>query len=483
MQKMIWFLGGVGMLFFAGAAAFSQGIVIDTNDVKAIYAVGNILTFHDDAQTVSMAIGGPGATAWDFEGLTTTSLRYLQSVPVGSTAYADSFPGARFALLDTAFSVSFVQPPYGLVTLDGSGYTYYGLEGGLLNSGFEGAGLVYLGTGGYTNAQGHWLNTPASKEFALPIQYTTTWTSSFTETMAGAAWTGFGWLPFPPVTTTHSIAYSVDAYGPCQFPTGMVRDAIRIRKVDTYAKGAEGGVRVGYIVMAKNGGTVQWTMSDINATSGTVDVSNVRWWPGLDIPVPIELSEFAAERLVGGIVALKWTTISETDNFGFFIQRRGAGEKDFADLSGSFVAGHGTTIVPQQYSFRDGSAPAEECWYRLKQLDLDGTLHFSDPVRVGGAGKVPDPLPASHELAQNFPNPCNPTTTIRYGLPERGHVQLTVYNAIGQQVALLQNGEVERGYHEVNFNASGLASGVYIYRLTVGVPGSFSQNRKMLVLR
>src|SRR5512135_3732244 len=109
MQKTIRLFGCTGLVLFGGAAAVSQGIVIDTNDVKAIYAVGNILTYHDDAQTVSLDIGAPGATSWDFSGLTTTSLKYLASVPVGSTAYADNFPSSRFALLDTAFEYSFVD--------------------------------------------------------------------------------------------------------------------------------------------------------------------------------------------------------------------------------------------------------------------------------------------------------------------------------------------------------------------------------------
>ncbi len=88
--------------------------------------------------------------------------------------------------------------------------------------------------------------------------------------------------------------------------------------------------------------------------------------------------------------------------------------------------------------------------------------------------------PPEFHLSQNYPNPFNPSTTIRYGLPHRSAVQLVVFNALGQQVATLVHGEKEVGYHEAMFNASGLPSGVYFYRLTAG---SFTQTRKLLVIR
>jgi hypothetical protein len=89
-------------------------------------------------------------------------------------------------------------------------------------------------------------------------------------------------------------------------------------------------------------------------------------------------------------------------------------------------------------------------------------------------------IPRRYALGQNYPNPFNPSTTIRYGLPNRSNVTLTVYNTLGQQVAQLVNGEVEAGYHEVKFEASGLSSGVYFYRLQAG---SFVETRKFILMK
>ena len=89
-------------------------------------------------------------------------------------------------------------------------------------------------------------------------------------------------------------------------------------------------------------------------------------------------------------------------------------------------------------------------------------------------------IPIHFELSQNYPNPFNPSTTIRYGLPHSSFVQLTVYNILGQRVATLVYAGQEAGYHEVQFDGSGLASGVYFYKLQAG---TFVEARKLLLTR
>ena len=83
-------------------------------------------------------------------------------------------------------------------------------------------------------------------------------------------------------------------------------------------------------------------------------------------------------------------------------------------------------------------------------------------------------------LCGENPNPFNPTTTIGYSLPARGQVTLEVFNPLGSRVALLVNGEIDAGHHDVQFNAGSLASGVYFYRLQAG---SYVRTRALCVVR
>ena len=90
-------------------------------------------------------------------------------------------------------------------------------------------------------------------------------------------------------------------------------------------------------------------------------------------------------------------------------------------------------------------------------------------------------LPQEAELQQNYPNPFNPTTVIRYGVPQTSEVRLEVFDMLGRKVATLVNNEKQRaGWHQVNFDASRLASGMYLYRI---VAGKYVQTRKMLLIK
>jgi hypothetical protein len=109
-----------------------------------------------------------------------------------------------------------------------------------------------------------------------------------------------------------------------------------------------------------------------------------------------------------------------------------------------------------------------------------GTFAFAGPatgfIEIVGKGD----LPTAFRLGQNYPNPFNPITVIKYELPRASHVTLKIYNTLGQEVATVVDENKPAGVHTAQFDATGLASGVYLYRLTAG---NFVEAKKLTVLQ
>jgi hypothetical protein len=89
-------------------------------------------------------------------------------------------------------------------------------------------------------------------------------------------------------------------------------------------------------------------------------------------------------------------------------------------------------------------------------------------------------VPERYALYQNYPNPFNPTTTIAFSLPRLGYVTLTVFNTLGQEVAMLMSQECSAGMYETSWDATGKGSGTYFYRLQAGL---FTETRRLILLR
>ena len=218
-----------------------------------------------------------------------------------------------------------------------------------------------------------------------------------------------------------------------------------------------------------NADVVTLAVSGANLFAGTSG-SGV-WRRPISEILPIQLASFTATKYSTNSVRLTWATVSEVNNYGFYVQK--SLDKSHWENVGEVIHGHGTTLEPQKYAvilpIANGS-----WWVRLVQVDLDGTRTMFD------AQLVQIDSPVQFELDQNYPNPFNPSTTIRYALPQRSHVILSLYNTLGQHVATLKNGEEQAGYHEVAFDGSKLASGVYIYRLQAG---TYVGMKRLLLLR
>lgn len=194
--------------------------------------------------------------------------------------------------------------------------------------------------------------------------------------------------------------------------------------------------------------------------------------------IPVELSSFTGIYNSGNVL-LNWKTATETNNFGFEIEKNYSQKgKNLKWEKIGFVNGYINSTVPREYSFIDNQ-PAFPCKYRLKQIDLDGTINYSNEIEVN------NDIEFTFSLSQNYPNPFNPVTTIKFTVPTvtsslvPGTVSLKVFDLLGREVATLVNESKEPGIYEVEFNSEGLSSGIYFYRLQ---SGSFVDTKKMILL-
>ena len=118
--------------------------------------------------------------------------------------------------------------------------------------------------------------------------------------------------------------------------------------------------------------------------------------------------------------------------------------------------------------------------YTVRMLNLWGDPSIFPKYDIQTEVKQEDNIPTNFTLYQNYPNPFNPTTTIKFALPTDSKVKINVYNSIGQLVKTLVDGEMSSGYHEVNFDASWLASGIYLYQLQAG---EYNSVKKMILIK
>lgn len=217
-------------------------------------------------------------------------------------------------------------------------------------------------------------------------------------------------------------------------------------------------------------------LSIVNIRQGTATSAPTGVLDGIRIStawsdvLPVELTSFSANN-VNGNVELLWKTATEKNNNGFDVERKSA-TGEFVKIG--FVKGKGTTTDLSIYSFTDKNVK-ENFSYRLKQIDFDGTFAYSNIVNASAST-----LPTTFTLAQNFPNPFNPSTSISYSLPKAGVVTLAIFNTLGQKVKEVVNGFQEVGNYTVAINASDLSSGNYIYNISLN---GQSINKKMLLLK
>jgi hypothetical protein len=195
----------------------------------------------------------------------------------------------------------------------------------------------------------------------------------------------------------------------------------------------------------------------------------------LNLSLPVELISFSSS-VSGNEAILKWTTATEVNNYGFEIERK-------SENSGwqkiGFVSGSGNSNSPHSYSFTDQPNSGTSFSYRIKQLDNNGQFEYYDAITISLASTN------GTKLLQNSPNPFNPSTSIKFYVPQSVDVTIKIYNILGAEVTTLVNKAVSSCYHVAYWNGkdnygNSVSSGVYLYRLTAG---NFTETKKMNLLK
>ncbi len=162
-------------------------------------------------------------------------------------------------------------------------------------------------------------------------------------------------------------------------------------------------------------------------------------------------------------VQVQWQTLSEINTYRFYVQKQMQ-----AWVTIDSVNAGGTSLSQRVYAVTDSSVAAGTWTYRIKEVDLNGAVHYSETATTALLAIAASPIVTAYALEQNFPNPFNPSTTIQYSLPNAADVKLTVFNVLGQEAATLVNENKPAGIHVVSFDGSRLSSGLYFYRLQAG---------------
>ena len=181
------------------------------------------------------------------------------------------------------------------------------------------------------------------------------------------------------------------------------------------------------------------------------------------VTTPVELIAFTA-KVDKDRVFLDWKTASESNNLGFAVERKGSGEKNWRQIA--FIPGAGTTQKTNSYFYEDTPGGIGDYSYRLRQCDTNGLFTYLPEIKVGISA------PQTFLLAQNFPNPFNPSTSIHFQIPANAgdRVALIIYDLLGRQVRTLYDGNAQAGFYRMEWDGKDdlgrpAGTGVYFYIL------------------
>ncbi len=173
-------------------------------------------------------------------------------------------------------------------------------------------------------------------------------------------------------------------------------------------------------------------------------------------------------------VSLSWKTEREINNKGFNRERK-VSDRTWSKVG--YINGKGTTTTSIDYIFNDKKLNTGKYYYRLEKIDNNGSFEYynlNTEMEVG--------IPTMYDMSRNYPNPFNPVTKIDFDLPFDSRVSIIMYDISGWEVKTLTNEQRTAGYYTVQFNSSGLSSGVCFYRImTKSSDADFIMTKKMML--
>ncbi len=229
---------------------------------------------------------------------------------------------------------------------------------------------------------------------------------------------------------------------------------------------------------ADSSGTFHWdnTTGYSNLTALDIDPQGNTSELSTGDALPVELSSFNASIEGSSGVFIHWTTASESNNAGFYLQRRTAQDK-FSNIK--YFHGHGTTFSEKSYSYHDTNLTSAAYYYRLKQVDNDGSVNYSAEISVNLK-----PMQGGIRLSV-YPNPFNSMTLINFYVNEENRVSIWVFDLLGRTLKTLWQGELQPGWHQqkwqgVDQSGAALPSSIYFVRMQIG---NKSIMQKVMLLR
>lgn len=199
------------------------------------------------------------------------------------------------------------------------------------------------------------------------------------------------------------------------------------------------------------------------------------FWQTTNPVLPVTMNGFYATAKPNGKVLLEWTTATEVNNKGFFVERAlkntDNNQPVFENIG--FVQGSGTTSTPRRYLFEDAPTGGRTFLYRLRQVDLDGFAKYSEQRLINIAG-------IDYALHDISPNPVTQRAAVKYQLPAAGQVNISVYAMDGKLVKTLVNGNREAGVYVMTINKSDFSPGTYVVKM---LAANFYNSKTMVIIR